>query len=181
MVLQRIRLLPALFFGDINNVEGLIGGTTDASTVASVFGNLAKVSDFSEKSKNSASAALALTISIINDLGVNGATPDVYSKLKNLEEAIADIQKATQDLTEGQAEGAGFAKEMLDALNKFLDKEAKKAGMDDMGAGELSTKDAKDLDKVNEKLEEITAKLNALQEAMNVQDVVVKTWYESGD
>jgi hypothetical protein len=43
----------------------------------------------------------------------------------------------------------------------------------------LSTKESKDAEKVNEKLEEINAKIAALREAMNVQDVVVKSWYES--
>ena len=35
------------------------------------------------------------------------------------------------------------------------------------------------MEKVNEKLEEINAKIAALREAMNVQDVVVKSYYES--
>jgi hypothetical protein len=35
------------------------------------------------------------------------------------------------------------------------------------------------MDKVNEKLEEIDAKILALREAMKLDDVVVKTWFES--
>ena len=48
-----------------------------------------------------------------------------------------------------------------------------------MAVSELSAKESKDMEKVNEKLEEINAKIAALREAMNVQDVVVKSWYES--
>ena len=39
--------------------------------------------------------------------------------------------------------------------------------------------DRKDMEKVKDKLEEINAKIDALRDAMNVQDVVVKSYYES--
>ena len=48
-----------------------------------------------------------------------------------------------------------------------------------MAVAPLTGKEAQDMEKVKEKLEEINAKIAALREAMNVQDVVVKSWYES--
>ena len=48
-----------------------------------------------------------------------------------------------------------------------------------MTVAQLSEKESKDIEKVNGKLEEITAKINALRETMQIQDVVVKTWFES--
>ena len=41
---------------------------------------------------NNAAAAMAYAQQIINDLGVNGATPNVYRKLKNLEDDVQNIQ-----------------------------------------------------------------------------------------
>jgi len=48
-----------------------------------------------------------------------------------------------------------------------------------LGVASLSEKESQDMEKVNDKLEELKAKIDALREAMNVQDVVVKSYYES--
>jgi hypothetical protein len=45
--------------------------------------------------------------------------------------------------------------------------------VDDIAKGEF------DMDAVNDKLEEIDAKINALKEAMDTEDAVVRTWFES--
>ena len=61
-----------------------------------------------------------------------------------------------------------------------LYQQAKQAGLQKtMSVQGLSEKEAKDMEKVNEKLEEINVKIEAIREAMNVQDVVVKSYYES--
>jgi len=97
-----------------------------------------------------------------------------------LEDAIEEIKKSALELTKGQEDSASATKQIIDTLTQMLSREAKKAGLEDtMTVAQLSEKESKDIQKVNEKLEEITVKINALREAMQVQDVVVKTWFES--
>ena len=65
-------------------------------------------------------------------------------------------------------------------MTNFLNQQAAAAGLQKtMGVSNLSAKESQDMEKVNEKLEEINAKIDALREAMGVQDVVVKSYYES--
>ena len=100
--------------------------------------------------------------------------------MKNLEDDVANIQQSATQLIQGTQNAPGLTQQTIDNLNKFLAEEAKKAGLQQpMTVKELSASEAKDMEKVNEKLEEINAKIAALREAMNVQDVVVKSWYES--
>jgi hypothetical protein len=135
--------------------------------------------------RSNAGAALGVAQEIQRDLGVYGATPDVYTRLKDLQGYIEDIQKAAIKVSKKQEESGGAVMEIVKALKKFLDDQAKAAGLGGEGAGsglEVAMKDiakGKDLDKVKEKLEEIDAKIKALKEAMKSQDVVIKTWYES--
>ena len=117
---------------------------------------------------------------IINDLGVNGATPNVYAKLKNLEDAIQNIQQAATQLVNGTENQPSLPQDTIDKLTQFLNKQAQQAGLQKtLGVSELSKQESQDMEKVNEKLEEINAKIAALREALNVQDVVVKSYYES--
>ena len=44
---------------------------------------------------------MSLAQQIVNDLGVNGATPNIYQKLKNLEDDVQNIQEATTQLVNG--------------------------------------------------------------------------------
>jgi hypothetical protein len=153
---------------------------------------------------------------IVTDLGVNGQTPNVYAKLKSLEDAIQDIQSATTQLVNGSGAGAagagagagagqgagqgagagagqgagagagqnqqGLAQGAIERLSQFLNAQAQQAGLQQtLSVKNLSAQEAKDMEKVNDKLEEINAKIDALREALNVQDVVVKSYYESGD
>ena len=66
---------------------------------------------------------------------------------------------------------------------KILEQQAKLAGLENTGlmVDNLTKQQAQDMERVNAKLEEIDAKLRALQEAMKVDDIVVKTWFESGE
>ena len=129
---------------------------------------------------------MSLAQQIINDLGVNGATPNVYQKLKNLEDDVQNIQESTTQLVNGtQGPGGaqqqpGLTQQTLNSLTNFLNQQAKQAGLEKtLGVSGLSAKESQDMEKVNEKLEEIDAKIAALREALNVQDVVVKSYYES--
>ncbi|MBI3602300.1 MAG: hypothetical protein HY209_05345 [Candidatus Omnitrophica bacterium] len=148
--------------------------------INTLMSRVGSINDVSKKGKTSADAALGYTQDILRDLGLNGVTPDVYTKLKLLENSIEDIKTSAQDLTSGQGNSGNMAKQMIDKLNNILARQAKAAGLQEtMSVSQLSAKESKDTQKVNEKLEEITAKVNALREAMQVQDVVVKAWYES--
>ena len=123
---------------------------------------------------------------IIAELGTNGGA-DVTTQLKGLQDAIDTIQSATNQLVNGTGAGAGngaggpsLTQDTIDKLTTFLNDQAKKAGMEKtLSVASLATNEAKDMEKVNEKLEEINAKIAALREAMNVQDIVVKSYYES--
>ena len=93
---------------------------------------------------------------------------------------MTGLKQNTEDIMSGKGGAGESTKQILDALNQLLAREAAKAGLEDtMTVAQLSEKEAKDMEKVNAKLEEISAKLQALQEAMQVQDVVVKSWFES--
>jgi predicted transcriptional regulator len=165
--------------GNIKSVQSLIGTSASTSTTT-LFGSLNGPNSNVVQASNNAAAAMSLAQQIINDLGVNGATPNVYVKLKNLEDDVANIQQSATQLIQGTANTPGLTQQSIDNLNKFLADQAKKAGLQQpMTTNDLSAKESRDMEKVNEKLEEINAKIAALREAMNVQDVVVKSWYES--
>jgi hypothetical protein len=73
-----------------------------------------------------------------------------------------------------------LTQDAIDKLTQFLNQQAQQAGLQKtLTVTDLSAKEAQDMEKVNDKLEEIRAKIDALREAMNVQDVVVKSFYES--
>jgi hypothetical protein len=168
-------------FGNIKSVQGLIGTPTSTATTT-LFGSLNGPNSAVNQASNNAAAAMSFAQQIITDLGVNGATPNVYQKLKNLEDAIQSIQDATTQLTNGNNNAPGLTQETIDSLTKFLNQQALQTGLQKtLNTKDLSAQEAKDMEKVNDKLEEINAKIAALREAMNVQDVVVKSYYESGD
>jgi len=159
-------------FGNIKSVTKLLGAATDTSTTT-LFG-------ITNTASSNAAAAQSYAQQIITDLGVNGATPNVYAKLKNLEESVQNIQDSATQLVNGSQNAPTLTQETIDALVKFLNDQAKKAGLaPTMSVEQLSVKESKDMEKVNDKLEEIAAKIAALREAMKVQDVVVKSYYES--
>ena len=51
---------------------------------------------------------------ILNDLGVNGATPTVYQKLKNLEDDVSNIQQSATQLTQGAQNNPGLPQQTID-------------------------------------------------------------------
>jgi hypothetical protein len=98
-----------------------------------------------------------------------------------LEEYIKDIQNAALALADKQDMTTEIAQKVVGMVKDMLNEQAKLAGLENTGlmVEELTKKQAADSEKVNEKLEEINAKIMALQEAMKIDDVVVKTWFES--
>jgi hypothetical protein len=166
-------------FGNIMNVENLIGNSTTNAT-GTLFGSLSGANSYPVQAANNAAAAMSEAQQIITDLGVNGATPNMYAKLKNLEDDIQDIQTSTTNLVTGINNTSGLAQASTEKLTQFINQQAQQAGLQKtLGVASLSSKEAKDMEKVNDKLEEIKAKIDALREALNVQDVVVKSYYES--
>ena len=128
------------------------------------------------------SVAQVVAQEIQRDLGVYGATPDIYSRLKDLENYVKDIKSSAEKVTKQQEEAGGVANQIIDTLQKFLAEQAKAAGMQEetmKTPTDDTTAKAKDLEKIHDKLEEIDAKMKALKEAMQNKDVVIKTWYES--
>jgi len=68
-------------------------------------------------------------------------------------------------------------------LTNFVNESAKAVGL---GGGEidvqgLTEEEASEEDKIYEKLEEINAKINALKESVESEDVIIKTWFESSE
>ncbi|MBL8014446.1 MAG: hypothetical protein JNN05_11425, partial [Candidatus Omnitrophica bacterium] len=167
-------------FGDLNTVQGAIG---TASTSSTMFDQLDVIQDFARTGKSNAGAALGTAQEIQRDLGVYGATPDIYSRLSDLEKYVKDIQGSAEKVTKKQDEAGGAIGKIVSTLQKFLEEQLKSAGIQ---AETLQTtsqlKDvarSKELEKVHDKLEEIDATIKALKEAVKNKDVVIKTWYES--
>jgi len=59
-----------------------------------MFGKLNDISTVASKGKQSANAALSTAQQIQSDMGVNGKTPNLYTKLSNLADALKGIQNA---------------------------------------------------------------------------------------
>jgi len=163
----------------VGTIQNLIGSATSTAT-NTLFGSLNGPNSNVVNASNNAAAAMSLAQQIINDLGVNGATPNMYAKLKNMEDDIQNIQQAATQLVNGNENQPSLPQDTIDKLTNFLNQQAKQAGLQKtLGVAELSKRESQDMEKVNEKLEEIDAKISALREALNVQDVVVKSYYES--
>ena len=165
-------------FGDIKYIQGQIGtGTTSAT----VFEQMDKIQSFAKKGKDSADAALGVAKNIDADLGINGQTPTAYDQLKIIEEHVKNLQAEAMGLGGKQDATSGLAQEIVTSFKELINAQARLAGLEDTGLRieDLTKQQAKDMEKVQEKLDEIDVKMRALQEAMKLDDVVVKTWYES--
>jgi hypothetical protein len=165
-------------FGDINGMQSAIG---ESATSVTVFKQMEAVEAFTKTAKSNAGAAYAEAQKISIDLGVNGATPSAYAKLKELEGYIKDIQASAMALADNQNAPGQMAQQIVGMIKDVLNEEAAKAGLDQTGLTTegLTEKQAKDTEKIADKLEEMDAKINAIKEAMKLDDVVVKTWFES--
>jgi hypothetical protein len=154
---------------------------TDIATNPTVFGQMDVIQKFAKTSNSSASAALGVANNIQSDLGVFGQNVNVNDKLKQLEDYIKDIQNAAIALGPKQDATGTLAQQLVEMVRQLLNEQARQAGLAPTGMmiEELSKQQAKDAEKVSDKLEEINVKVRALQEAMKIDDVVVKTWFEN--
>jgi hypothetical protein len=170
-------------FGDIKNIQSLIGTntSTDTENTTKMFTQMDKIQDFANKGQANAGAALGVAQVLSEDLGVNGQSPSAYGKLQELQQYINEIQQAALDLGGKQDATGELAQNLVGMVKDLLNEQAKLAGLEDTGLliENLTKQQAKDSERVGNKLEEIDAKIRALQEAMKVDDVVVKTWFES--
>jgi hypothetical protein len=165
-------------FGDINNIQDSIGVSSTATTV---FDQMDIIQDFAKKGKDSADAALGVTKNIETDLGVFGQTPNMNDQIKLLKDHIQDIQNAAIEIAQQNQSTASIAQQLVEMVRGVINEQAKLSGLEDTGMQieQLSSQQARDMEKVSDKLVEIDTKVQALREAMQVDDVVIKTWFES--
>ena len=166
-------------------MEGLIGASTDTETTATIFGSLAKLTDIKsnvKKAKGGAEAALGEIQGVRQEIGAKGQTPVVYERLKKLEAALKELKTSAEAISESQVESGALASEMIDKLSNVLNESAKAVGLEGTGveAEGLTKEEAIDNKKISDKLDEIRAKLEALKESVETQDVVIKTYFEGG-
>ncbi|HRZ40109.1 MAG TPA: hypothetical protein P5246_03780, partial [Candidatus Omnitrophota bacterium] len=156
---------------------------TEATTIFGQLSQLAKVRVDAESAKNNAAAAMSEAQSLRTELGAKGASTSTYDRIKALQERIDDLKTATQAISESQVETGTLASEILNTLTAFVRESAAAAGLEGEGLSiqDLSTEQAKDREKVTSKLDEINAKLTAIKESIEINDVVVKTWFEEAN
>lgn len=167
-------------YGTLNNIDTKLG-TSESETATTVFEQLQDVEDFAKKGKDSADAVLGITRDMERDLGVKGQSRTAYAMLELIRDYITDLQAEAAELKTKQDRTGGLAKQMLDLLTQSLNEQLKLAGLQDtvLAVQELQEEMYANKDVVNDKLEEINSKVEALREAMGSQDVVIKTWFES--
>ncbi|NLE64364.1 MAG: hypothetical protein GX606_00390, partial [Elusimicrobia bacterium] len=131
--------------------------------------------------KTAASAALGVAIDLQGDLGVEGQSPNAYQELKVIEGYVKDLKSAASAIGSKQEAVGGMAQDFVSMVQDMMKQQAQALGLEETGlaVGDMAKQGAPDLEKINDKLDEIDAKIRALQEAMKVEDVVVKTWFES--
>jgi len=189
-------------FGDLQSIinyvdtlEILMGSYVDQDTAETlsdeglpetVFGMLARLYSIKEdasSAKNNAASAMTAAEAVRAELGASGMSETTYEKIRQLESALGSLRTAAETISESQVETGTVATEILDTLTQFVNQSSEALGIggDDIQVESLTAQDADDKQKVFEKLDEINAKLSALKEAIEVDDVVVKTWFEAGD
>ncbi|HQP11909.1 MAG TPA: hypothetical protein PK470_04000, partial [Candidatus Omnitrophota bacterium] len=171
-------------FGGLAGIEGSLGDYADTESSQTVFGELSKLEELRENvntAKSNAGAALTEAQSIRAELGASGQTPNTYSRIKELDTALSELKTSIASIAETQVSAEGVASQILSTLTNFVNEATDALGLgdSDMTVEDLTEEEAGDEEKVFAKLDEINAKLNALKEAIETDDVVVKTWFES--
>jgi len=170
----------------VDNVETLIGSTSDSESTSSVFGSLSKLTLIKTnvgKAKSSAESALGEAQGIRKELGAKGQEVNVYNRIEKLRNYLSELSVAARTIAESQVESGDMASEILGVLSNFVNEGAKAVGMEGQGITTegLTPMEATSEEKVQEKLNEILAKLSALKESVETGGVTVKTWFESGE
>ncbi|HPG99181.1 MAG TPA: hypothetical protein PLT39_09900, partial [Thermotogota bacterium] len=173
-------------FGGLAGIEDSLGVYEDTESSETVFGELSKLEELRTNvntAKSSAGAALTEAQSIRAELGASGQTPNTYNRIKELDTALSDLKTSIAAITEAQVSAEGVASQILSTLTNFVNEAAEALGLgdSDMTVDALTEQEAGDEEKVFAKLDEINAKLNALKEAIETDEVVVKTWFESAE
>jgi hypothetical protein len=98
-----------------------------------------------------------------------------------LEEALIKLQTAAEAISESQVQTGGIALQILNALTNFVNESSKAVGLqgDGMGVAPLSGEDLSDEGKILSKLDEIAAKLDAMRESVETDDVAIRSWFEA--
>jgi ribonuclease D len=151
-----------------------------------IFGELSKLEEIKENvtsAKSSAAAALSEAQSLRNELGTEGQSPSTYDRLKTLETALEELKTAARTISESQVETGNLASEILDSLSNFVNESAKAIGLEggELSVEGLTPQDAMSEEKVFGKLDEINAKITAIKESIETDEVVVKTWFEGSE
>ena len=131
--------------------------------------------------QSSATSALSEAQAIRDELGAQGQTPDTYAKLKQLESTLKEVQTAASSISASQIATSELATQILSSLTSFVNQASSALGITgkDISVENLSAEQAKDEENVYEKLNEINAKLDAMKQSVETNEVVVKTWFEA--
>jgi len=177
---------------DEDAYAALESADTVPETMFGLLGKLYAIKTDASSAKNNAAAAMTAAEAVRRELGAEGMSDTTYGKVEVLEDALQELKTAAKTISESQVETGTVATEILDSLSNYVNQSASALGIggdSDGGGGggggggayvdSLTGAEANDPEKVFEKLDEINAKLNALKEAVEVDDVVVKTWFES--
>jgi len=92
---------------------------------------------------------------------------------------LADLQTAAEAISESQVELGTLSSQIMGTLSTFVNEAAEALGIGvEVQVEDLTEEEATDEEKVQAKLDEINAKLSAIREAMETEDVVIKSWFE---
>jgi len=156
----------------------LMGTTSDSEATESVLGKLNNIREISDSAKSSANASLSIITEIRDDLGINGQTPNLYDKVSDLETTLSELSNLASQISDNQLDYGTVAEDMLDTLGELVNQASKSLGLE-IEIKELVQQDYDNVEKVNDKLQEIDAKLSALKESIAEDDVIIKSWFES--
>ncbi len=92
------------------------------------------------------------------------------------------MKKAAEAISKNQIDQGSLAQEILKLLADSVKNSAKAIGLEkEVRVENVTTKEAGDMSKVDEKLDEIKAKVSAIKESVETDHVVVKSYFENGE
>jgi len=170
----------------VDTLEDVIGTVEDETTAETVFAELAKLTTIAENvtaAKNSAASALSEAESIRSELGAQGQIPNTYQRLRNMTTALEELKSAANQISAAHIETGELAQEILGTLTNFVNESAKALGLDstELTIEDLTDEEAEEEENVYEKIDEINAKLAAIKESIEKDEVVVKSWFEGAE
>ncbi|MFH1360041.1 MAG: LamG domain-containing protein [Candidatus Omnitrophota bacterium] len=169
----------------VSNVETLMGTDADADTTT-IFGSLSGLSDMADNidtAKSNAGAVLQEVQGIRAEIGAQGRADVFYEKVGNIQKLMAELRTSAEAISASQVESNTLAAEIIDTLTNFVNESAKAVGLVGEGVEVQPFESGAIVDaaKIDNKLSEIIVKVSAIKESVEKQDVVVKTYFESGE